>query len=288
MLFVKSRLLLTSAVIALTLSACGAKDNAAAPVAKEDTVATVNGTPISKARIEMIVKQSGDPKADTPEARKIIVDQMVMQMLIAEEAIKKGLDKTPEVMDQLEVLKLSILSNAYVQDYLKTHQVSDAALKAEYDRIKAGLSGNEYKARHILVTSDADAKSIIAKLKKNPDAFEKLAMANSIDTGSKDKGGDLGWFDISRMVPEFGSAVAKLEKGKITEQPVKTQFGYHIIMLDDSRPIAAPPFEEVKPQLTKSLQQAELKKQIDGLKTKAKIDMVGESAPAMPAAPETK
>jgi peptidyl-prolyl cis-trans isomerase C len=229
----------------------------------------------------MIVKQGASAgRPDTPEARKAIVDQLALQLVIAEEAIKKGLDKTPEVVEQMEVLRQSVLANAYVQDFIKNNPVTDEMLKAEYERIKATVTGTEYKARHILVQKEAEAKEIIAKLKKNPAAFEKLAMEKSKDPGSKAKGGDLGWFDVRRMVPEFGAAVSKLDKGKFTETPVKTQFGYHVILLEDSRPIQPPALEEVKPQLSQQLQQQGVKKQLDALKAQAKIEVVGASASA--------
>jgi peptidyl-prolyl cis-trans isomerase C len=201
-------------------------------------------------------------------------------MVIAEEAIKKGLDKSPEVAERIELVRQSVLANAYVQDYIKTHPVGDDALKAEYERIKATITGSEYKARHILVEKEAEAKEIIAKLKKDASAFAKLAMEKSKDTGSKIKGGDLGWFDLNRMVPEFGAALSKLEKGKFTQEPVKSQFGYHVILLEDTRPIEAPPFEQVKPNLTQQLQQQNLKKQLDDLKGKAKIEITAAPAAA--------
>ena len=229
----------------------------------------------------MIVKQGASAgRPDTPETRKAIIDQLALQLVIAEEAIKKGLDKTPEVMEQMEVLKQSVLANAYVQDFIKSNPVTDEMLKAEYERIKATVTGTEYKARHILVEKEAEAKDIIAKLKKNPAAFEKLAMEKSKDQGSKARGGDLGWFDVKRMVPEFGAALSKLDKGKFTEAPVKTQFGYHVILLEDSRPVQAPPLEQVKPQLSQQLQQQGVKKQLDALKAKAKIELVGAPASA--------
>ena len=181
-------------------------------------------------------------------------------MVVAEEAVKKGLDKTPEVAEQLDAMRQSVLANAYVQDFIKNNPVSDDMLKAEYERIKATITGTEYKARHILVEKEAEARDIIARLKKDPGAFAKLATEKSKDPGSKAKGGDLGWFDLRRMVPEFGAAVSKLEKGKFTEEPVKTQFGYHVILLEDTRPIEAPPLEEVKPQLSQQLQQQSGKK----------------------------
>lgn len=267
----------------LALAACNT-DLSPKPAASAETgptVATVNGAVIGKNRIDMLVKQgAGAGKPDSPETRAAIIDQLAMQMVIAEEAVKKGLDKSPEVTERLEMVRQSVLANAYVQDFIKANPVSDEALKAEYERIKATIKGSEYKARHILVEKEAEAKDIIVKLKKDAGAFAKLAMEKSKDPGSKTRGGDLGWFDLSRMVPEFGAALSKLEKGKFTQEPVKSQFGYHVILLDDSRPIEAPPFEQVKPNLSQQLQQQNLKKQLDDLKGKAKIELVAAAAPA--------
>ena len=278
--------LLASAVSLFALAACSpGKDVKPAEVAPTGpAAATVNGVPISQRTVDLIAKQgasSGRP--DTPEARKSIVDQLVLQVLVAQEAVKKGLDKTPEVAEQLEAIRQSVLANAYVQDFVKTHAVSDEALKAEYERIKATMSGTEYKARHILVAKEAEAKEIIARLKKDPGAFAKLAAEKSKDPGSAARGGDLGWFDLRGMVPEFGAAVSKMEKGKISEEPVKSQFGYHVILLEDSKPIEAPPLDDVKAQLSQQLQQQAVKKQLDTLKAAAKIELVGDSAPAAPA-----
>jgi len=283
-----SRILLASAVSLLVLSACNPDDkakSAAAPAVKEPAAATVNGIAIAKSRVDMIVQQglaAGQP--DSPEARKGIIEKLAMQTLAADEAIKKGLDKSPEIMAQIDLIRQSVLANAYVQDLIKNSTASDDMLKAEYEKIKAKITGTEYKARHILVEQEAEAKDIIAKLKKDPGLFEKLAMEKSKDAGSKARGGELGWFDLSRMVPEFGAAASKLEKGAITQEPVKTQFGYHVIQLEDSRPIEAPPFEEVKPQLAQHLQQQNVQKQMEDLKAKAKIEIV--DAPA--AAPAVK
>lgn len=282
----KSRILLACAASMLVLSACNPDDkakSAAGPAVKEAVAATVNGIAISKNRVNMIVKQglaSGQP--DSPELRKGIIDKLAMQTLIAEEAVKKGLDKSAEVLDQIDLTRQSILANAYVQDLLKNSAASEEALKAEYEKIKATISGTEYKARHILVEKEGEAKEIIAKLKKDPASFARLAMDKSKDTGSKASGGELGWFDLSRMVPEFGAAVSRLDKGAITQEPVKTQYGYHVIQVEDSKPIEAPPFEEVKPQLAQHLQQQSVKKQMDDLKAKAKIEIV--EAPVAPAA----
>lgn len=285
MRLVKTGILLASAASLLALGACNADKNGSAsgPGSKSPAVATVNGKAISQSSIDNIAKQgtaSGHP--DTPETRKALIDRIALQMVVAEEAVKKGLDKSPEVTEQIDVIRQSVLANAYVQDFIKNNPVSDDALKAEYDRIKATITGSEYKARHILVEKETEARDIIARLKKDPGAFEKLAMEKSRDAASKVRGGDLGWFDLRGMVPEFGAAVSKLEKGTFTQEPVKTQFGYHVIQLEDSKPIEAPPFEEVKPNLAQQLQQQNLKKQLDDLKAKAKIEMV--EAPAAPPA----
>jgi peptidyl-prolyl cis-trans isomerase C len=286
-------ILLASAASLLALGACsqdkGAKS--AAPASTAPAAATVNGTPISQTRVDMMARQgaaSGRP--DTPETRKAIIDQLALQMVVAEEAVKKGLDKTPEVAEQLDAIRQSVLANAYVQDFIKSNPVTDDMLKAEYERIKASVAGTEYKARHILVEKESEATDIIARLRKNPGAFAKLATERSKDPGSKAGGGDLGWFDVSRMVPEFGAAVSKLEKGKFTEEPVKTQFGYHVILLEDSRPIDAPPLEDVKPQLSQRLQQQNVMKQLDALKAAAKIEVAGApaAAPPAPASPPAK
>jgi peptidyl-prolyl cis-trans isomerase C len=289
MKFIRTGILLASAASLLTLGACDqAKDaKPAEPVAKGPDAATVNGIAISQSKVDMIARQgAGSGRPDTPEARKNIIDQLALQMLAADEAVKKGLDKTPEVADQIAMMRQSILANAYVADLVKNGSVTDEQVAAEYARIKATVTGNEYKARHILVENESEARDIIARLKKEPGAFSKLAMEKSKDPGSKAKGGDLGWFDSGRMVPEFGAAVSKLEKGKFTSEPVKTQFGYHVILLEDMKPIAAPPLEEVKPQLTQQLQQQNVRKQLDVLKAGAKIEIVGTSAlPPVPTAP---
>jgi peptidyl-prolyl cis-trans isomerase C len=284
--FFKGGLLLASTVSLLALGACSPKS--ADQASRGPAAATVNGKPISQRTVDMIIKQGAAAgRPDTPEARKAIIDQLALQVVVAEEAVKKGLDKTPEVAEQFDAIKQSVLANAYVEDFIKTNPVSDEALKAEYERIKATISGTEYKARHILVEKESEAKDIIARLKKDPAAFAKLAMEKSKDSGSAPRGGELGWFDPRRMVPEFGAAVGKLEKGKFTETPVKSQFGYHVILLEDSRAIEAPPLEEVKPQLSQQLQQQSVKKQLDALRAGAKIEVVG-AAPAAPDAPATK
>jgi len=282
--------LLAGAASLLALAACNPANDAkdakpAEPAAAGPAAAMVNGVAISQRTVDLFVKQSSSSgRPETPELRKSIVDQLALQVLVAQEAVKKGLDKSPEVAEQLEAVRQSVLANAYVQDYVKTHPVSDEALKAEYERIKASMSGTEYKARHILVAKEAEAREIIARLKKDPGAFAKLAAEKSKDPGSAARGGDLGWFDLRGMVPEFGAAIGAMEKGKISEAPVKSQFGYHVILLEDSRPIQPPPLDEVKAQLSQQLQQQAVKKQLDALKAAAKIEILGAAAPAASAA----
>jgi len=288
----KSAMLSACAASLLALGACSPSKDAS-PGAKGPAAATVNGKAISAQVVDALAKQgAGAGRPDTPETRRAIIDQLALQMVVAEEAVKKGLDKTPEIADQIEAMRQSVLANAYVQDLIKANPISDAMVKAEYERLKATISGTEYKARHILVEKEAEAKEIIARLKKEPGAFARLAAEKSKDPGSKARGGDLGWFDSSRMVPEFGAAVSKLAKGKFTEEPVKTQYGFHVILLDDAKAIEAPPLDEVKPQVTQQLQEQNLKKQLDALRAKAKIEVVAAPAPApappVPAAIKTK
>ncbi len=247
-MLMKSRVLMMGAASVLALTACTKKDPNAVPAtpvtasAASDTVAArVNGVPIYAATVDMMVKErTSQGQPDSPELRKMIIENLAMQSLVAAEATKKGLDKSPETVRQMDILKQSLLANAFVQDYLKNNEVTDAMVKAEYDKLNAKSGGKEYKARHILVATEAEANDIIAKLKKDIKLFPALAKEKSKDPGSKANGGDLGWFNPAGMVPEFGAAVATLEKGKFTETPVKSQFGYHVIVLDDSRAIVNP------------------------------------------------
>ena len=279
---IKYRILLASAVSALALAGCNATSTTSgASVGQGPAAATVNGAPISERLVAMMLKQRTDLGRDgNAEARNGFIDRLAMQLVITQEAVKKGLDKAPESADKLELSRQSILVDAFVQDYLKNNVLADEALGAEYEKFKTQAAGIEYKARHILVDQEADAKDIIAKLTKNAKVFEALAKEKSKDGGSKGRGGDLGWFDPRGMVPEFGAAVAKLEKGKFSGEPVKSQFGYHVILLEDSRQKAFPPLEQIKDELRQQVQQQNLKKYFDELKAKAKIEVVQAPAPA--------
>ena len=266
-MLIKSRVVLTCALALLALSACTSKDaekpvaSASASTAPTSAVAaTVNGTAISEKLVEMILKQqAAQGMPDSAESRKMIIDSLATQLILSQEAAKKGLDKTSDIADQLEMTRQSILAEAYVQDYMKSNTITDDMLTAEYDKIKAQASGSQYKARHILVEKEADAK---------------------------DKGGDLGWFDSRSMVPEFGAAVTTLEKDKFTEEPVKSKFGYHVILLEDTRPNPIPTLDQVKPGLTQQVQQQNFVKMVEDMKAKAKIEIT--AAPVVnPVVPPT-
>lgn len=284
---IKYRILLAGAVSLLALVACSSNDPAQSTNASKGAVAaTVNGVPISENLVNMMLKQRSDlGRSTSAEARNNYIDRLAMQLLISQEAIKKGMDKLPEVSAQIELSRQSILVNAFVQDYQKNNAVSDELLNTEYEKVKEQMAGTEYLVHHILVENEADAKDIIAMLKKNPKAFDALAKERSKDTGSKERGGTLGWVDPRGVVPEFGAALKNLAKGKFTEEPVKSQFGYHVILVDDSRPKVIPPLQQIKTQLKQQVQQKNMEKLFEDLKAKAKIEIVKAAAPAIPAAP---
>ncbi len=272
----KSRIIAVSIGSMLTLASCNAQDAAksvAAPAVSTATaaIATVNGTPISQARFDFLLKQSQQQgQADSPELRKKIIENLITEEILTQEALKKGMDKLADVVTQIDLARQNILINAYVKDYVKNNPIGDDVLKAEYDKIKAQMGDKEYHARHILVATEAEAKDIIAKLKKG-EKFEKLAE-KSKDMGSKTKGGDLGWSSPANFVPEFSAAMTKLQKGQYTTEPVKSQFGWHVIQLEDTRPMKVPSFDEVKENLRQRAQQQQIEKMISDLRAKAKIE----------------
>lgn len=262
------------------LSACNAQEPAKPQAAQATTqakpaangpVATVNGVAIPQSRMELIVKErESQGQADSPEMRKNIREHLINREILSQEATKKGIDKSPEVAGQIEFIRQSVLVGAFLQDYQKSHPVTEAALKKDYELLKTRLGDKEYKARHILVEKEDEAKAIIAQIKKGA-KFEKLAE-KSKDTGSKTKGGELDWAPAARYVPSFAEALAKLQKGQMTQEPVQSQFGWHVIRLDDVRPLKAPTFEEVKSELEQYAQQQERDKLISDLRAKAKVE----------------
>ncbi|MDD5300551.1 MAG: peptidylprolyl isomerase [Gallionella sp.] len=241
-------------------------------VAEDKSAAMVNGISIPQARVDMRVKAAvAQGQADSPELRKAIRDDMINLEVMVQEATKLGLNKNDEVVQQTELAKQSVLVGAFVQDYAKNHPISEDQLKQEYDKLKAKLGDKEYNVRHILVDTEAEAKSIIALLAKKGNKFEKLAE-KSKDAGSATQGGSLGWAVPSNFVPPFANAVLNLKKGERTKDPVQTQFGWHVIMVDDIRDLKVPALDELKPQLQQRLQQQSIKKAIDDLRAKAKIE----------------
>jgi peptidyl-prolyl cis-trans isomerase C len=232
---------------------------------------TVNGKAIPKSRLEFIVRQrAAQGQPDNEETRKAILDNLITQEVVAQEADRKGLAKTADVRAQLELTRQQVLAQALIQDHLKAHPVKEAEMLAEYNKVKASRGDKEYKARHILVDKEAEANEIIAQLKKGT-KFEDLAK-QSKDPGSKDKGGDLDWNPPGTYVKPFADALSKLEKGKYTETPVQTQFGWHVIQLDDVRPMQFPPYDTVKQQLSTRMQEQEVQKFVGELRAKAKIE----------------
>jgi peptidyl-prolyl cis-trans isomerase C len=252
--------------IALTVAVAPSRAQSAGAVAK------VNGKDIPQSRADYVIKaNAAQGQADTPELRNRVREVLIRNELLAQEAVKKGLDKNQEFTTQVELNRQEALVNAYLQDFIKNNPVSEEAIKAEYDRAKAQAGDMEYKARHILVKDEAEAKAIIAQLKKGG-SFEKIAAQKSQDPGSKDKGGDLDWAPGGRYVPAFSDALKKLKKGQITDTPVQTQFGWHVIRVDDERAMKFPPLEEVKPQIQQGLQRQAVEKQIADMRAKAKIE----------------
>ena len=232
----------------------------------------VNGREIPAARIEAVVKsQIAQGRPDTPELRKTVREELINREILAQEAQKKGVDKHPEVAAELEFRRQEVLFNAYLREYLKANPVTEDAMKKEFERVKTQLPAKEYKAHHILVEKEDDAKGLIAKIKKGAN-FEKLASENSKDQGSKGKGGELDWSPAERYVKPFGDALSKLKKGQMTEAPVQTQFGWHIIRLDDERATKVPVYDEVKPQLTQMMQSQAIQKLVADLRAKAKVE----------------
>jgi peptidyl-prolyl cis-trans isomerase C len=233
-------------------------------------VATVNGKPIPAARVDQIVKQvvAQGKQADSPQLREAIKKDLINREVLLQEADRQGVATRPEVKMALDNARQSIIINAMLQDYVKKNPVKDADIKAEYDKYKAQVGDKEYHARHILVGTEEEAKAIIAKLKAGG-KFEELAKQSK--DGSAANGGDLDWASAASYVPEFSAAMVKLNKGQFTETPVKTQFGYHVIKLEDTRPAKVPSFDEVKQQVAESIQQKRLAAYRDELAKKAKI-----------------
>lgn len=235
-----------------------------------DPIATVNGKAIPSARADvMLQEQFAQGATDGPQLQDAVREELIRREVIAQEAGKKHLEKQADVQAQMELARQAILIRAYLQDYVKTHPVSDADLEKEYEAIKTRIGGKEYKPRHILVETEDEAKAIIAKLQAG-ESFAELAK-QSQDPGSKEQGGELGWSNPGMFVKPFADALLALEKGQYSAVPVKSDFGYHVIQLDDVRDLQPPPLEEIKPQLQQRMQQQQVEQHVADLRAKAKV-----------------
>ena len=256
--------LLLSATLALPLNV------------QAQNIAIVNGKAVPKARVDAFIKQiqaqaAAQNQQLPPDIDQRVRDKVVMDEIFSQEAEKRGLAATPEYKQQMEQARQAVLLQALLSEYAKKNAVSDADIQAEYDKFKAQASGTEYRARHILVEKEDEAKALITQIKGGA-SFEELAKKNSKDPGSGANGGDLDFAAPGSYVPEFSQAMVKLKKGEMTQEPVKSQFGYHIIRLDDTRQAQFPPLEEVKPQIKQRLEQQKLAAFRDEVRAKAKTD----------------
>jgi len=235
-------------------------------------IATVNGVPVSRARAEALLNQQrarGMP--DNDQSRALIRDELINREVLMQEAQKSGVARSPEVASQLDLARQEIIISAFLREWVRKSPVSDADIQKEYDRVKAEQGDKEYRARHILVETEDQAKTMVAELKKGG-KFEELAAKNSKDPGSKDRGGDLDWHGPSDFDRAFSDAMTKLDKGKFTETPVRTRFGFHVIQLDDVRTGRFPSLAEVKPRIQQQLTQARIDELVKGLRGKAKVE----------------
>ncbi len=245
---------------------------ALSPLALAQNVAIVNGKAVPLSRVKALTEQvTKSGRQVTPEVEQQIKDEVIAREVFMQEAQKQGLDTTADFHAQMELARQAILIRELFVNYQKANAVTDDEVKAEYDKFAAANAGKEYRASHILVEKEAEAQAIIAQLKKGG-KFEDIAKKSSKDPGSGARGGDLDWAPASNYVAEFAQALTALGKGQLTEQPVKSQFGYHIIRLDDVREAQLPKLEDVKPQVAQQLQQQKLAKYQEALRSKARVE----------------
>jgi len=236
----------------------------------EGVLATVNGKTIPQGRADIMVRnQIAQGQQDGDQLRQAVREELIRREVLTQAAASKGMDKDAALMHQADLARQAVLIQAYLQGYVKANPVTEAAIKAEYEKVKSSLGDKEYKARHILVKSEEKAKEIIGKLQVG-EKFEDLAK-DSEDPGSKDRGGDLGWSAPAQYVKSFAEALTKLEKGKFTPQPVRTDFGYHVIKLEDVRDLKIPPYDEAKPQIAQRLEQQTIAAHVNELRQKAAV-----------------
>jgi peptidyl-prolyl cis-trans isomerase C len=242
------------------------------PAARSGPVATVNGVAVPQARADFMLQQQAQRGApDNEQMRKAVREELINREVLAQEAQRSGAGRVPEVQTQLDMVRQEILVQYYLRDFARKNPITEAEIQKEYDRAKAQHGDKEYKARHILVETEDQAKGLIGELKKGA-KFDELATKNSKDTGSAQRGGDLDWNVPGTFDKQFSDAMVKLEKGKYSEAPVKTRFGFHIIQLDDVRPAKFAALGEVRPRIQQMLVQNKIEQLIKGLRAKAKIE----------------
>jgi len=266
---------LTAAAFALPVSALAqaAKETpkaAAKSAAKPGVIATVNGVAIPQRRADVLMRERAAQGApDNEQLREAVREDLINREVIAQEAAREGYTKNPDLQAELDLVRQTVIVQSFVRDWLRKNPVSDDEIKQEYDRAKSATGETEYKARHILLDTDDEAKLVISELKKGG-KFEELA-ARSKDEGSKAKGGDLGWSVPAYYDKAFADALVKLKKGEFTETPVHTRYGYHVIKLDDVRPVKFPSYDEAKQRIQQQLAQRKLEKLVRDLRAKAKV-----------------
>jgi peptidyl-prolyl cis-trans isomerase C len=242
------------------------------PAAQGNTIAKVNGVAVPRSRQDLLMQQQGARgMPDNDQTRAMVRDELINREVLFQEAQKSGVGKRPEVQAQLDMARQEVLVSAYIREWAKNNPVSDADVQKEYERAKAQTGDKEYKARHILVETEEQAKSLIAELKKGG-KFDEMATKNSKDPGSAQRGGDLDWNVPGTFDKQFADAMVKLEKGKYTEVPVRTRFGFHIILLDDVRPVKFPALNEVRPRISQQITQQKIDDLVKSLRAKAKVE----------------
>src|SRR5258706_8615797 len=247
-----------------------AKKASAAPSTSGKVV--VNGVAIPQSRIDAMNRElTAQGQPDTPERHTAVKEELVNREVLAQAAAKRGLDKNPDVAAQMAMASQAVLVRALFESEVKANPITDAQLQREYETFKSSMGANEYKVRHILVDKEDDAKTIIAELIKGGN-FAKTAKKKSKDPGSKENGGDLDWGPSARYVKPFADAITSMQKGQTTATPVKTDFGFHVIRLDDTRPLKVPEFSEIKEQFRQRAQQAQIQKLVAELRIKAKVE----------------
>lgn len=269
----KTRIIAAALLLALPhLAAAQDAKPAAKPAAKPGALATVNGVAVPRARMEFMMQQQAARGApDNEQTRAQVRDELVNREIIAQEAQRTGVTKSQEVQAQLDLARQEIIVGAYIRDWVRKNPVSDADVQKEYERAKAQTGDKEYKARHILLETEEQAKGMIAELKKGG-KFDELATRNSKDSGTSQRGGDLDWNVPGVFDKQFSDAMVKLEKGKYTEAPVRTRFGFHVIQLDDVRAVKFPALAEVKGRIQQQLVQNKIETLVRGLRAKAKVE----------------